>query len=118
MKRWSSTRRGVTTLGDDVFHYARAAAAERGCLTILLGFEAGHRLLERRELDDNEAMECFRSFHDAVAPAASEHLAAVARDDRRHAIGVLLVLDGVVDLRPGDPIRGHGGSSLSALNLT
>src|SRR5262245_53172040 len=55
-----------------------------------------------------EALELGRSFHDLIAAAAREHLAAKLGDDTRHEVGVLLVFDRIVDLRPRNPIGRHG----------
>ena len=56
-------------------------------------------------------------FHDPVASAAREHLAAMLRDDGGNAVGVSLVFDRVVDLRAGDPVGGHDGLQQSRLGL-
>src|SRR5439155_9779109 len=85
-------------------------AAERRRLPVLLRVEAGDALLEARELDDDEAVESLRAFESLIAPAAGEHLRAVLREDRGHAVGVLLVFHGIVDFRAGYPIGGHGFS--------
>src|SRR6266581_2811897 len=85
-------------------------AAERGGLFVFLGVEAGDALLERRELDDDEAVESLRAFERLIAPAASEHLRAVLREDRGHAVGVLLVFHRIVDFGAGYPVGGHGFS--------
>jgi len=70
--------------------------------------EAGDALLESRKLDHDEAVEFLGALEYPVAPAAREHLRAVFREDRRHAVGVFLVLDGIVDPGAGDPVGGHG----------
>ena len=49
-----------------------------------------------------------RPFHDLVAAAARQHLAAELGDDARHEIGVFLVFDGIIDLRSRNPIGRHG----------
>src|SRR5258706_13755601 len=64
------------------------AAKGRGLL-VFRGVEAGDALLERRELDDDEAVEFFLAFKGLVAPAAVEHLRAVFRQDPGHAVRVL-----------------------------
>src|SRR5437667_12621190 len=92
---------------DDVLDLAGAVAAERRRLVVFGRGEAGDRLFEGRKLDDDEAMESLRPFHDAELAAAREHLAAVAGNDARHEVGVFLVLDGIDDPRPGDPIGRH-----------
>src|SRR3979490_36665 len=83
-------------------------AAEAGGLLVFLGVEAGDALLEGRELDDDEAVESLRAFEGLIAPAAREHLRAVLREDRGHAVRVLLVFHGIVDFRAGYPIGRHG----------
>src|SRR5262249_60231103 len=84
-----------------------AGAGKGGGLVIFLRRETGHALLESREFDDDEALELMRALHDLKTAAAGQDLAAIFSDDRRHAIGVFLVLDRIVDLRTGDPICGH-----------
>src|SRR5690606_12954559 len=54
-----------------------------------------------------EAVEFVRPLHDLVPAAARQHLAAVLGDDVGDQIRVLLVLDRIVDLRAGNPIRRH-----------
>src|SRR6266851_3698628 len=82
-------------------------AAEGRGLFVLLRVEAGDALFERRELDDDEAVEFLRAFEGLIAPAAREHLRAVLREDRRHAVRVLLVFHGIVDFGARYPIGGH-----------
>src|SRR6267154_1789057 len=79
-------------------------AAEGRGLLVFRGVEAGDALLERRELDDDEAVEFLRAFEGLVAPAAREHLRAVLREDRRHAVRVLPVFRGIVDFGARYPI--------------
>src|SRR6266436_5920541 len=83
-------------------------AAKRRGLPVLLRVEARDALLEARELDDDEAVEFLLSFESLVAAAAREHLLAVLREDRRHAVRVLLVFHGIVDFGAGYPIGRHG----------
>ena len=64
---------------------------------------AADRLLEAREIDDDEAVEFFRALEDLALAAARQELAAEFPDDRRRQIGVLLVLLGIVDIRARDP---------------
>src|SRR6266581_1809551 len=85
-------------------------AAKRRRLPVLLRIEAGDALLEGRELDDDEAVEFLRALEDLIAPAAREHLRAVLREYRGHAVRVLLVFHGIVDFRAGYPIGRHGFS--------
>src|SRR6266568_3111043 len=92
-----------------VFTDTVSAARGRGLL-VFPRLEAGDALLERRKLDHNEAVEFLRTFEDPVAPAAREHFGSVLREDRRHAVGVFLVLDGIVDLRARYPVGRHGFS--------
>src|SRR6266849_3922082 len=99
--------RGFHPLDDDVLDLAGAAAPERRGLIVFGRGEAGDRLPEGRELDDDEAVEFLRPLHDPELAAAREHLAAVAGNDIRHEVGVFLVLDGIDDPRPGDPIGRH-----------
>src|SRR6266702_6225055 len=85
-------------------------AAKRRRLPVLLRVEAGDAPLEARELDDDEAVESLRTFESLIAPAAGEHLRAVPREDRGHAVGVLLVFHRIVDFGAGYPIGWHGVS--------
>src|SRR5438477_8484623 len=87
-------------------------AAKRRRLPVFRGIEASDALLEGRELDDDEAVEFLRALEDLIAPAAREHLRAVLREDRGHAVRVLLVFDRIVHFRPGHPVSRHGGSFL------
>src|SRR2546429_4738181 len=87
-------------------------AAKRRRLPVFRGIEAGDALLEARELDDDEAVESLRALEDLIAPAAREHLRAVLREDRRHAVRVLLVFHRIVHFRPGHPVGRHGCSLL------
>jgi|SRR6266849_4747985 len=66
-------------------------------------------LLEGREFDYDVPLEVLRSRHDLVATAAREDFTAIAADDLRHAVRVLLVRRRIGDFRAGDPIRRHGG---------
>src|SRR5215470_2363460 len=102
-----STRRRIAAFDDDVLHDARTAAAKRRRVAILLRFEAGDRAIERGKLDHDEAVERLGAFHDAISPAAREDLAAVARDDLGYAVGIPLVLRGIVDLGASDPVGRH-----------
>src|SRR2546423_10900457 len=72
-------------------------AAERRGLLVLLRVEAGDALLEARELDHDEAVEFLRALEGLITPAAREYLRAVLREDRGHAVRVLLVFHRVVD---------------------
>src|SRR6266581_1354094 len=82
-------------------------APKRRGLLVFARVEALDALFERRKLDHDEAVEFLGTFEDPVAPAAREHLGAVLREDRRHAVGVLLVLDRIVDFSAGYPVGGH-----------
>src|SRR5216684_1131595 len=88
-------------------------AAKRRRLPVLLRIEAGDALLEGRELDDDEAVESLRAFESLIVPAAREHLRAVLREDRGHAVRVLLVFHGIVDFGAGYPVGRHGCSLLA-----
>src|SRR5262245_42922876 len=68
---------------------------------------AGDRLLEARELDDDEAVEFLRALENLELAAARQDLAAELLQDAWYQVGVLLVLIGIVDLRACDPIGGH-----------
>src|SRR3954470_7123893 len=46
------------------------------------------------------------------------HLAAELGDDARHEVGVLLVFDGIVDLRSGNPISRHGALLANVVRRT
>src|SRR6266853_4143234 len=82
-------------------------AAKRRGLPVLLRVEARDALLEARELDDDEAVEFLLSFESLVAAAAREHLRAVLREDRRHAVRVFPVFHRIVDFGARYPIGGH-----------
>src|SRR5262245_40901518 len=82
---------GVPALDDDQLHLAGAGPAKRGRGLIFDGTVAGHRLVERRELDDHEALEVLRTFEDPVAASPRQDLPLVSRDDRRDEIGVSLI---------------------------
>src|SRR6516164_10147598 len=100
--------RQIAAFDHDGLDLARAVAAEgRGAVVFGRG-EAGDALLEGRELDHHEAMEFCRPFHDLIAAAAGEHLAAELGDDLRYEVGVLLVFDRIIDLRPRNPVGRHG----------
>src|SRR6266545_4594342 len=104
----SSLRRGFSGFDHHqlVFTDAVPAAKGRGLL-VFLRVEAGDALFERRKLDDDETVEFLGALENPVAPAASEYFGAVLREDRRHAVGVLLVLDRIVDFGAGYPVGGH-----------
>src|SRR5258708_1449616 len=68
---------------------------------------AGARLLEARELDDDEAVEFLRALDDLELAAARQDLAAELLEDAWHQVGVLFVLVGIVDLRARYPISDH-----------
>src|SRR5215469_7560392 len=100
--------RRIAAFDHDGLDLARAVAAEgRGAVVFGRG-EAGDALFEGRELDHHEAVEFCWPFHDLIAAAAGEHLAAELGDDPRHEVGVFLVFDRIVDLRPRNPIGRHG----------
>src|SRR5713101_6285072 len=90
-----------------VFTDAVPAPKRRGLL-VFPRVEAGDALFERRKLDDDEAVEFLGTFEDPVAPAAREYFGSVLREDRRNAVGVLPVLDRIVDFGAGYPVGGHG----------
>src|SRR5713226_1111260 len=104
----SSLRRGFSGFDHHqlVLPDAVSAAKGRGLL-VFLRVEAGDALFERRKLDDDEAVEFLRTLENPVAPAAGEYFGAVLREDRRHALRVLPVLDGIVDFGAGYPVGGH-----------
>src|SRR5882762_8521335 len=103
-----SLRRAFSGLDHHQLVFSRfVPAAKRRRFPVLLRVEAGDALLEGRELDDDEAVESLRAFESLIAPAAREHLRAVFREDRGHAVRVFLVFDGIVDLGAGYPIGGH-----------
>src|SRR5215813_1825922 len=109
MGRRAWARRWVSdALDDDDLQLARAVllAVRRG-LKIFGRFVAGDRLLEARELDDDEAAEFLRALEDLELAAARQELAAELLEDAWHEVGVLLVLIGIVDLRARDPIGDH-----------
>src|SRR5262245_49225677 len=95
-------------LDDDDLQLARAVLlAVRRSLKVLGRFAAGDRLLEARELDDDEAVEFLRALEDLELAAARQDLAAELLEDAWYQVGVLLVLIGIVDLRARDPIGDH-----------
>src|SRR5205085_5172586 len=69
------------TFNHDRFHLARAVAAEGRSPLVFRRCEAGDALLERGEFNDDEAVKLVRPFHDLVAAAAREHLAAELGND-------------------------------------
>src|SRR5205807_3368734 len=84
------------------------ALAPEGCRCVIFGRrEAGYALLEGRKLDDDKAVEFLGTLHDLEPPTARQHLAAIASDNVRHQIRVLLVLDRIDNARTGDPIGRH-----------
>src|SRR5258705_252609 len=94
----ASLRRAFSRLDHHQLVLARLVpAAKLGRLLVLLRVEAGDALLEGRELDDDEAVEPLRTLEGLIAPAAREHLRAVLREDRGHAVGVLPVFRRIVD---------------------
>src|SRR5579862_8047509 len=98
----------VATFDHDGLDLAGAiGAAEGGGLVVLVGREAGDALREGRKFDHHEALKFWRPFHDLELAAAGQNLAAKFGDDRRHQVGVLLILDRIVDLRARDPIGWH-----------
>ena len=93
---------------DDDLQFARAVvlAVRRG-IEVLGRFVAGDRLLEARELDDDEAVEFLRAPKDLELAAARQELAAELLEDAWYQVGVLLSLIGIIDLRARDPIGDH-----------
>src|SRR5262245_21740302 len=97
----------IAAVDHDGLDLAGAATPERRRLVVFVGGEAGHALLKGGKLDDDETVELVRPFHDLVAAAARQDLAAVPGDDRWHQVGVFLVRDRIVDLRTGNPVGRH-----------
>src|SRR5262249_30656340 len=91
----------------DDLHFAGPGPTEGRRPLVFLGVEAGDAPRKSRKLDHDEAVEFLRSFHDLVASAAHQHLAAMLGQDRRHLVGVFLVFGRIIDLRAADPIGGH-----------
>ena len=77
---------GVAAVDHHVLDDAAAGASECRRRLILRGLEAGDALLERGELDHDEAMEVVRSFVDVIPAAARQDPAAVLGDDCRHEV--------------------------------
>src|SRR5580658_3820098 len=77
----------------DGLDLAGAAPAEGRRFVVFLRRETGDALLQRRKLDDDEALKLVRAFHDLEFTAARQNLAAIFGDDGRYAIGIFLVLD-------------------------
>src|SRR5215831_9501473 len=99
------TRSGrIAAFDDNGFHLACAGAAKSRGGVIFGRCETGGALLECRELDHDKAVEFVRPFHDLIATTAGEDLAAVLGDNAGNEIGVLLVFDGIIDLRSRNPI--------------
>src|SRR6478609_5648683 len=99
----------IAAFNDDSLDLAGTLAAKGGSTVVFRRGEAGDALLEGRKLNHHEALELVGAFHDLIAAAARHHLAAELGDDTRHEVGVLLVFDGIIDLRSGNPIGRHGG---------
>jgi hypothetical protein len=101
-------RRVSDAFDDDDLQFARAVvlAVRRG-IEVLGRFVAGDRLLEARELDDDEAVEFLRAPKDLELAAARQELAAELLEDAWYQVGVLLSLIGIIDLRARDPIGDH-----------
>src|SRR5258705_12137364 len=95
-------------LDDGDLQLARAVllAVRRG-LKVLGRFVAGDRLLEARELDDDEAVEFLRALEDLELAAAGQKLGAELFEDAWYQLGVPLVLIGIVYLPARDPIGDH-----------
>src|SRR3954465_12473051 len=68
---------------------------------------AANRLLQARELDDDEAVEFLRALEDLEFAAARQDLAAELLQDARYLLAVLLGLVRIVGLRARDPISDH-----------
>src|SRR5258708_6226732 len=104
----SSLRRAFSRLDHHQLVLPRLVlAAKRRRLPVFRRIEAGDALLQGRELDDDEAVESLRAFEGLITPAAREHLRAVLREDRGHAVGVLPVFHRIVDFGARYPIGGH-----------
>jgi len=73
--------------------FARAVllAVRRG-LEVLGRFVAGDRLLEARELDDDEAVEFLRALEDLEHAAARQELPPNLLEDAWYEVGVFIVL--------------------------
>src|SRR5262245_1893799 len=71
--------RGVGAFDNHVFDLAGAVAAERGRSLVFGRVEAADGLLEGGKLDHDEAVELLRPFHDLIASATGQDLAAVGR---------------------------------------
>src|SRR6476646_11338170 len=98
----------LDALDDGDLQLARAVLlAVRRRLKVLERVVASHRLLETRELDDDEAAEFIRALENLELAAARQDLAAKLLEDARYLVGVLLVLIGIIDLRARDPIGDH-----------
>ena len=84
-----------------------AVAAEGGSFLVFGGLVAGDGLIQRGEFDNDAAFEIFRAFEDLKSAAAGQHLAAEFGDDCRHPVGIFLVINGVDDMRPRQPVGNH-----------
>src|SRR5262249_4489213 len=105
-------RRRVAAFDHDGLDLARSFAAEDRSAIVFGRGEAGDTLLERGKFDHHETVELVRPFHDAVAAAAREHLAAALGNDAGNEIGVFLVFDRIIDLGSRNPIGRHVSSSI------
>src|SRR4051812_26706298 len=77
----------VHTLDDHQLDLAGAVLLpERRGLLVLGRVVAGDRLVEARELDDDEPGELFRALEDLELAAAGQDLAAEFRDDPGHEV--------------------------------
>src|SRR5215475_4310627 len=88
---------GLNPVNHDGFDFASAAASECSSLVVFRRCETGDALLEGWKFDHDKTMEFVWTFHDLKTSAPSKHLATKLLDNRGHKVGVLLVLDGVVD---------------------
>ena len=95
----------VTALHDDGFDLAPSIAAESRSLIVFRRGETAHARFQSGKFDHDETVEFLWSFHDLVAPTASQDLTAMLADDRGDLIGILLVFDRIVDFRPCNPDR-------------
>src|SRR5919108_3942191 len=99
--------RGVAPVDDDGLDLTGATAPEGRCSVVFRRGEAGDPLFKGWKLDNDEAAEFVWPFHEPVAAAARQYLAAEPGDDLRHQIGISLVLDGIIDLGSCNPIGRH-----------
>jgi hypothetical protein len=88
---------GVETFDHDRLDLAGTAPPEGSRCIIFWRPKTGDPLREGRKFDHDKSVKFIWAFHDLKTPAASEHLAAVLRENRGKRVGVFLIFDGIDD---------------------